>query len=136
MQSPRQRISAMCLLQDHRTADIPSESSLPYPAQTKQAVGAINGIVTDVMSISFSDKIMVTITQGGRLAHWVIRSLPLTAQGQCLQVARPRFMFLSPPTTPPKQTPPFCPRQLKMRFSLRLALPHTRSLELVTLSER
>ena len=44
---------------------------LPYPAQTKQAVAAVNGLLTDVMVISFSDKIMVTITQEGRLAHWV-----------------------------------------------------------------
>lgn len=62
----------MGLPQDLGMADMPSDSNLPYPAETKQAVGEINGVVTDVMSVSFSDRIMVTITQGGRLAQWVI----------------------------------------------------------------
>lgn len=46
-------------------------SSLPYPAQTRQVAGEVNGVKTDITSISFSDKIMVTITQQGRLAQWV-----------------------------------------------------------------
>jgi proteasome assembly chaperone 3 len=61
----------MGLSQDYGMDDILSETNLPYPAQTKQAAGEINGIVTDVTSISFSDRIMVTITQAGRLAQWV-----------------------------------------------------------------
>lgn len=48
-----------------------SEMNLPYPAQTKQAAGQVDGIPTDVMVITFSDKIMVTVTQAGRLAQWV-----------------------------------------------------------------
>jgi proteasome assembly chaperone 3 len=48
-----------------------SELGLPYPAQTKQAAGEVEGVLTEVMAISFSDKIMVTITQAGRLAQWV-----------------------------------------------------------------
>ncbi|KAL8799927.1 MAG: hypothetical protein Q9223_007462 [Gallowayella weberi] len=48
--------------------DIPTIS---YPATTKQAAGYIDGILTDVMFTSFSDKIMITITQNGRLAQWV-----------------------------------------------------------------
>ena len=47
------------------------ESSATYPAPTKQAAVEINGVKTDAMSMSFSDKIMITITQGGRLAQWV-----------------------------------------------------------------
>ncbi|KAI9879665.1 MAG: hypothetical protein M1830_007772 [Pleopsidium flavum] len=43
----------------------------PYPANTKQAAGMINGVQTEVMSISFADKIIVTIMQGGRLAQWI-----------------------------------------------------------------
>ncbi|KAI9813768.1 MAG: hypothetical protein M1827_003558 [Pycnora praestabilis] len=43
----------------------------PFPAATKQAANMVNGVKTEVMSISFSDKIMVTITQGGRLAQWI-----------------------------------------------------------------
>ncbi|KAL2039122.1 hypothetical protein N7G274_008171 [Stereocaulon virgatum] len=42
-----------------------------FPAKTKQAASMINGILTDVTSTTFSDKIMITITQDGRLAHWI-----------------------------------------------------------------
>jgi len=42
-----------------------------YPAHTKHAAGLVDGQLTDVMALYFSDKIMVTITQGGRLAQWV-----------------------------------------------------------------
>lgn len=56
-------------------SNIPTEINenmdLPYPATTKQATGLVNGVPTDVTSISFADKIMVTITQNGRLAQWV-----------------------------------------------------------------
>lgn len=45
--------------------------NLPYPAQTKQTAGLVDGIPTDVMIVSFGDKIMVTATQAGRLAQWV-----------------------------------------------------------------
>jgi len=46
-------------------------SSAPYPARTKQAAGIVNAVHTEVMSVSFADKLMVTIIQGGRLAQWV-----------------------------------------------------------------
>ncbi|KAI4252470.1 MAG: hypothetical protein L6R42_007952, partial [Xanthoria sp. 1 TBL-2021] len=52
---------------------MPAPTNIPttsYPATTRQAAGHVDGILTDVMSSSFSDKIMVTITQGGRLAQW------------------------------------------------------------------
>ncbi|KAL8895555.1 MAG: hypothetical protein Q9207_008123 [Kuettlingeria erythrocarpa] len=42
-----------------------------YPAPTKQAAGHIDGILTDVTCTSFSDKILITITQAGRLAQWI-----------------------------------------------------------------
>ena len=42
-----------------------------YPAITKQSAGTIDGVHTDVNSTTFSDKIMVTVTQNGRLAQWV-----------------------------------------------------------------
>jgi proteasome assembly chaperone 3 len=45
--------------------------NLPFPASTRQVAGLVNGIQTDVVVMSFSDKIMVTISQAGRLAHWV-----------------------------------------------------------------
>lgn len=44
---------------------------IPFPAPSKQIAGLVNGIQTDVMAMNFSDKIMVTISQAGRLAHWV-----------------------------------------------------------------
>lgn len=44
---------------------------LPFPAATKQTAGLVDGVKTDVMVMNFSDKIMVTISQQGRLAHWV-----------------------------------------------------------------
>jgi proteasome assembly chaperone 3 len=47
---------------------------LPFPAATKQVAGLVNGVQTDVMTMSFSDKIMVTISQAGRLAYWVCRN--------------------------------------------------------------
>jgi len=43
----------------------------PYPIPTKQAAGLVRGTHTDVSSIYFSDKIMITISQGGRLSQWV-----------------------------------------------------------------
>lgn len=43
----------------------------PYPAGTKRTTGTVAGVHTDVMVVSFADKIVMTITQGGRLAQWV-----------------------------------------------------------------
>lgn len=48
-----------------------AELGLPYPAKTKQAAAMIDGVKTDVMSISFADKLMITIVQNGRLGQWV-----------------------------------------------------------------
>jgi hypothetical protein len=43
----------------------------PFPAPSKQAAGLVNGTQTDVSSVYFSDKILITISQGGRLSQWV-----------------------------------------------------------------
>lgn len=43
----------------------------PYPAPSKQASGLVNGIATEVCSLNFADKIMLTISQDGRLSQWV-----------------------------------------------------------------
>ena len=48
-----------------------SNTQAIYPAITKQSSGKIEGVLTDVTSIMFSDKIMVTVSQNGRLAQWV-----------------------------------------------------------------
>ena len=42
-----------------------------YPVKTRQNAGLVGGTLTDVTVFSFSDKIMITITQEGRLAQWV-----------------------------------------------------------------
>ncbi|EAS27616.1 proteasome assembly chaperone 3 [Coccidioides immitis RS] len=55
--------------------------NLPFPAQTRQAAGVIGGVQTDVMAVSFSDKILVTISQNGRLAHWLHVPLENTNPG-------------------------------------------------------
>lgn len=43
----------------------------PFPATTKQAAGLVNGVQTAVSSIYFADKILLTVSQGGRLSQWV-----------------------------------------------------------------
>ena len=43
----------------------------PFPAATKLAAGLVNGTQTDVSSIYFADKILISICQGGRLSQWV-----------------------------------------------------------------
>ena len=71
--------------------------SLPFPAVTKQAAGIVGEILTDVMAISFSDRILVTITQSGKLAQWVGMhsrvGSPLAPR--LSNNPSPRFMFLS-----------------------------------------
>jgi hypothetical protein len=42
-----------------------------YPAKTKQASAVVAGIQTEVMCLTFADKILVTITQEGKLGQWV-----------------------------------------------------------------
>ena len=42
-----------------------------YPVSSKQAAGLVDGIRTEVMVLSFTDKIMITMSQEGRLAQWV-----------------------------------------------------------------
>jgi proteasome assembly chaperone 3 len=43
----------------------------PFPAKTKEVAGLVNGVPTDLTSMYFADKILITISQGGRLAQWV-----------------------------------------------------------------
>lgn len=42
-----------------------------FPAPSKQANGLIDGVETEAMVMHFSDKIMVTLSQEGRLSQWV-----------------------------------------------------------------
>lgn len=43
----------------------------PFPAPSRHAKGQVNGIPTEVSCTNFADKILVTISQDGRLAQWV-----------------------------------------------------------------
>lgn len=43
----------------------------PFPAKSKQATGLVNGTQTEVSSVFFADKILITVSQGGRLSQWV-----------------------------------------------------------------
>ncbi|KAK0720010.1 hypothetical protein B0H67DRAFT_486373 [Lasiosphaeris hirsuta] len=51
-------------------ADIRTNYEL-FPAPSKQATGLVGGVETEVVRTNFSDKILITISQGGRLAQWV-----------------------------------------------------------------
>lgn len=43
----------------------------PFPAPSKHATGLVDGVPTEITSMNFSDKIVVTLSQEGRLAQWV-----------------------------------------------------------------
>ncbi|KAH8682954.1 hypothetical protein BGZ60DRAFT_427430 [Tricladium varicosporioides] len=44
---------------------------MSFPAVAKHVGGLVNGVQTDLSSVYFADKILVTISQGGRLAQWI-----------------------------------------------------------------
>ncbi|PNP44297.1 hypothetical protein TGAMA5MH_03903 [Trichoderma gamsii] len=50
------------------TLDIRQE---PFPARSRSASGLVNGVATEVTLLEFSDKIMITVSQEGRLAQWI-----------------------------------------------------------------
>lgn len=43
----------------------------PFPAPSRHAKGEVHGIPTEVSCTNFADKILVTVSQDGRLAQWV-----------------------------------------------------------------
>ncbi|KAL7625138.1 hypothetical protein AAE478_004352 [Parahypoxylon ruwenzoriense] len=49
----------------------------PFPARSKSAIGPIDGIPTEASVLFFSDKILVTLSQEGRLSQWI--QVPLSA---------------------------------------------------------
>ncbi|CAK7216281.1 hypothetical protein SBRCBS47491_002771 [Sporothrix bragantina] len=49
----------------------------PYPAKTSTATGTVNGVPTEVEVTYFRDKILVLVSQAGRLAQWI--QVPLSA---------------------------------------------------------
>ncbi len=62
----------MGLPQDYGLSEMDeTKVTMPFPATTRQLAGEVNGVKTDIMHMSFADKIMITITQNGRLSQWV-----------------------------------------------------------------
>jgi proteasome assembly chaperone 3 len=43
-----------------------------FPSRSKEVSGLVNGIATEITYTSFADKILITISQEGRLSQWVI----------------------------------------------------------------
>ncbi|KAK8035052.1 hypothetical protein PG993_010047 [Apiospora rasikravindrae] len=58
-------------------ADLSQIKEEPFPAPSRQANGLIDGIATEAMVMNFADKIMVTLSQEGRLSQWI--QVPLLA---------------------------------------------------------
>ncbi|KAK0626512.1 hypothetical protein B0T14DRAFT_534647 [Immersiella caudata] len=54
--------------------DVRDES---FPASSKQITGTVNSIQTETSRVDFSDKIVITVSQAGRLAQWI--QVPLSA---------------------------------------------------------
>ncbi|KAK7414702.1 hypothetical protein QQX98_006470 [Neonectria punicea] len=68
-----------------QSTDIREES---FPAPAREASGLVNGIPTEVTSTSFSDKILITISQEGRLSQWI--QVPLSgSSGGMVEMALP-----------------------------------------------
>lgn len=42
-----------------------------FPASYRRTSGPVNGVETEITLTNFSDRILVTISQGGRLSQWV-----------------------------------------------------------------
>ncbi|CAN9359982.1 unnamed protein product [Alternaria sp. RS040] len=53
------------------TSDDYTVTPTPYPARTSTSTSIIKSIKTTATTVSFADKILITVTQNGRLAHWV-----------------------------------------------------------------
>jgi proteasome assembly chaperone 3 len=58
---------------------IPRVEQTPFPAPSKTSSGLVGSTQTTVTSTSFSDKILLTISQAGKLAHWVHVPLATTS---------------------------------------------------------
>jgi proteasome assembly chaperone 3 len=49
----------------------PNVFPAPFPAAGSSTSGTINNTPTTVTSLAFADKILITISQDGKLSHWV-----------------------------------------------------------------
>jgi proteasome assembly chaperone 3 len=57
----------------------PDVRPVPFPASTKTSSGLVKDTPTTVTCTSFSDKILLTVSQAGKLAHWVHVPLATTS---------------------------------------------------------
>ena len=61
------------VLENHRVPKM--DASLiryeQFPARSRATSGQVHGVNTEVSLLEFSDKILLTISQGGRLSQWV-----------------------------------------------------------------
>ncbi|KAF5606786.1 uncharacterized protein FSUBG_5767 [Fusarium subglutinans] len=55
------------------TVDVREDS---FPSRSREVSGLVNGIATEVAYTGFADKILITISQEGRLSQWI--QVPLT----------------------------------------------------------
>jgi hypothetical protein len=74
-----------------------------FPVNTKYAVARVDDVDTEVMLLDFADKILITVSQGGRLAQWVSLSQPAT-----------RFYFRSNGGTRFKYLSRSCPSKMRL----------------------
>ncbi|KAI0119331.1 hypothetical protein F4814DRAFT_447144 [Daldinia grandis] len=68
----------------------------PFPAQSKAATGPVDGVATEASVLHFSDKILVTLSQEGRLSQWI--QVPLSAPSPAsidMALANPSLLPLS-----------------------------------------
>ncbi|KAF2710669.1 hypothetical protein K504DRAFT_500609 [Pleomassaria siparia CBS 279.74] len=56
----------------------------PYPVRSNSSSATIKGADTTATTVYFADKILVTVTQHGRLAHWVHVPLDISATDHSL----------------------------------------------------
>ncbi|CAN9347778.1 unnamed protein product [Alternaria alternata] len=61
------------------TSDDYAVTPAPYPARTSTSTSMIKSIKTTATTVNFADKILITVTQNGRLAHWVHVPLDISA---------------------------------------------------------
>ncbi|CAI9631721.1 hypothetical protein GT037_002966 [Alternaria burnsii] len=61
------------------TSDDYTVTPTPYPARTSTSTSIIKSIKTTATTVNFADKILITVTQNGRLAHWVHVPLDISA---------------------------------------------------------
>ncbi|PSK38038.1 hypothetical protein B9Z65_1229 [Elsinoe australis] len=61
----------------------------PFPARSRTTSSTIASIPTTVTSVSFTDKILLTVSQAGRINHWVHVPLARGAASEMLSLSQP-----------------------------------------------